>query len=488
MLPGFIDGHSHFVSGAMTALSVSLAAPPIGEVTSIEDIKRIMKAEIKKRNLKKGKTLIGMSYDDALFKEQRNLTKDDLDEISTEHAILLAHQSMHVGCVNSYVLNKYNINDETKNTEGGIIGRYENTNTPNGQLEENDFLNIFMKAFGIPKLTDIPKMFKAANKLYASNGITTAQEGAITGPLTPLCNIAKLFGWYSIDVVGYLRCTEIEHFLKLDKMKKNMQYKKHFRIGGAKFFLDGSPQAKTAWLTKPYHIAPKGQNDDYCGYPIYEDDEFVKNIYKEAIKRDIQILTHCNGDKASDQLINCYEQARKELNHTKDLRPVMIHSQTVREDQLDKMKEIGILPSFFHDHTFFWGDWHRDSVLGEERARRISPLKSALDRNINFTLHQDSPVVPPNMIFSLWCAVNRKTRTGKTLGKEYAITIEEALKAITINSAYQHFEEDTKGSITVGKIADLVILDKNPTTIESDLIKDIKVLETIKDGNTVYKR
>lgn len=164
----------------------------------------------------------------------------------------------------------------------------------------------------------------------------------------------------------------------------------------------------------------------------------------------------------------------------------MVHAQTVREGQLDRMKEIGMIATFFLDHVYYWGDWHYESVLGPERAERISPLRSAINRGMNFTMHQDSPVVNPNALFAVHNAVNRITKNGRLLGADQRLTVEEALRGVTINGAYQIFEEDQKGSITEGKLADIVILGSNPLTTPSDKIKDIEVLETIKEGRTIY--
>ena len=165
----------------------------------------------------------------------------------------------------------------------------------------------------------------------------------------------------------------------------------------------------------------------------------------------------------------------------------MIHAQTVREDQLDEMKELGIIPSFFGMHTYYWGDWHRDSVLGPERAERISPAASALKRGMVYTQHHDAPVALPSSIMILASQVNRTTRSGKVLGPEQRVSVMEALKSITINAAYQYFEENTKGSIEPGKLADFVVLDKNPLKIDPMAIKNIKVVETIKEGKVIYK-
>ena len=187
-------------------------------------------------------------------------------------------------------------------------------------------------------------------------------------------------------------------------------------------------------------------------------------------------------------MIRCYEKALEETKSRERLRPVVIHCQTVREDQLDRMERIGMTASFFHDHVYYWGDYHYESVLGPERAERISPLRSAEKRHIPFTLHQDSPVVPPNVLFTVHNAVNRETFRGRVLGADQRISVREALEAVTIHGAYQIFEENRKGSITPGKLADLVILDRNPEKIPPDEIKEIQVLEVLKEGAVIYRK
>ena len=150
------------------------------------------------------------------------------------------------------------------------------------------------------------------------------------------------------------------------------------------------------------------------------------------------------------------------------------------------MKELGIIPSFFGMHTYYWGDWHRDSVLGPERAARISPAASALIRDMIFTQHHDAPVALPSSIMIIASQVNRVTRSGQVLGPEQRVSVMDALKSITINAAYQYFEEDTKGTLEPGKLADFVILDKNPLKVDPLTIKDIKVVETFKEGVSIY--
>jgi predicted amidohydrolase YtcJ len=202
----------------------------------------------------------------------------------------------------------------------------------------------------------------------------------------------------------------------------------------------------------------------------------------------MQILTHCNGDAASEQFLNAYEKALSESDNPnkETLKPVMIHCQTVRNDQLDRMAAINMIPSIFVGHVYYWGDVHMKN-FGPERGNHISPAKDAMDRGLVINFHQDAPITKPNMLHSVWCAVNRISRAGNVIGEDQKIGVYDALKAVTINAAYQYSEEDSKGSIKEGKRADLVVLDKSPLAVDQMEIKDIKVLETIKDGKRIYK-
>lgn len=201
----------------------------------------------------------------------------------------------------------------------------------------------------------------------------------------------------------------------------------------------------------------------------------------------MQILVHCNGDAACEQYINQYAIAKEKINSNNDIRPVIIHAQLLDRDQLDRVKELKMVPSFFVAHVYHWGDIHIKNY-GLERASRVSLAKDALDKGILFTFHQDSPVIEPNMLETIWCAVNRITKNGVLLGEDERIAPLEALKAVTKNAAYQYFEEDIKGTIKEGKLADLVILDKNILKVNPIDIKNIEVLETIKEGKTIFKK
>lgn len=478
LLPGFIDGHSHL---SMARLMPIIYAPPLGDVDSIDKLIVEMKEILDNRKIKKGKWLLVSGYDNRYFEGDRHPSRYDLDKVSKDIPIVLIHVCGHIGVLNSKAIEVAGINKDTITPKGGVIERDENTNEPLGRFEETAFFEVIKNKGVIPPVASIIKSIEEAMMEYASYGYTTIQDGQLREDVAKLYKLMGILGKLKLDVIGY---PEAENGKSVSF--ENIKYKRHFRYGGVKLFLDGSPQGKTAWFTKPYKEPPKGEKEDYCGYPKY-DDSTVEKIIERCVKKNWQVLTHANGDAAMDQLINAYSKIINKTNNKRDLRPVMIHAQTIREDQLDRLKEIGMMPSFFHDHVYFWGDYHLSSVLGEERGRRISPLSSAVKREIPFTIHHDTPVTPPNAIFALHNAVNRRTQSGKEIGPEYAVDIFTALKTLTVWGAYQYHEENIKGTLTVGKYADMIVLDKNPMEVNKDSIKDIKVVETIKEGKTVYK-
>jgi predicted amidohydrolase YtcJ len=477
ILPGFIDAHGHASYLAFATQVANIASPPVGSINNIKELQTELKKFITESNLKPGEWVMGLGYDDSLLAEQRHPTKDDLDEVSTEHPIYLIHVSAHLGAANSLGLSLANISAETQDPPGGKIRRYENSSEPNGVFEETaayPLQQLAMSAYKDP----IGSVKKAMN-IYARNGITTAQDGASNPETISLMQAADVQGMINLDIISYP--------IGQNGLDKNLDsinfgsYEGRLKIGGIKLILDGSPQGKTAYLTEPYYKPPHSESDSYKGYPLIPQSEVSKWVKKYA-DLNIPIMAHANGDAAADMLI----KAVKDADINSDHRTIMIHAQTVREDQLDQMKELKIIPSYFSTHTFYWGDWHRDSVFGEDRAMRISPTKSTLNRNMPFTVHNDAPVVPPDMIRLLWSTTNRKTRSGKVLGEEQKISTYSALEAMTINAAYQHFEDDIKGSIEVGKLADLVVLSEDPLSIDTKNLLEVSVVATFSRGVEVF--
>jgi predicted amidohydrolase YtcJ len=484
LLPGFIDAHGHVFNTGLQALSANLLSRPDGTVNDIAALRQTLGAWAAENRHGFASTgwIIGFGYDDSQLDEQRHPTRDDLDKVSLTMPVLAIHQSGHLAAINSKGLEMVGITADSADPAGGVYRRYEGSMEPDGVLEEMAFFQVVFSILGALSEDENKAMLLAGTDLYASFGYTTAQEGRATTEAVAAMAGAAADGDLIMDVVAYPDIQRAADTIKPPLLART--YKQHFRIGGAKLSLDGSPQGKTAWLTEPYFVPPEGKDPDYRGYPALSDEEAAAYV-DTAFANGWQILVHTNGDAAADQLIMAVRAATEKYGAA-DRRTVMIHAQTVREDQLDAMKELGIIPSFFGMHTYYWGDWHRDSVLGPERAARISPAASALKRDMVYTQHHDAPVALPNSIMILAAQVNRTTRSDQILGPDQRVSVMDALKSITINAAYQHFEESRKGSLEPGKVADFVILDKNPLEVEPMSLKDIRVIETIKEGKSIY--
>lgn len=487
LMPGFMEVHGHSMQYAEYRLYVDITEE--AGVTSIEDMQRVLREHLDTYGVSEGRFLIGNGYDNVFFPGGRHPNKYDLDAVSPEVPIVVLHISGHVGGANSKALELLDYYDGCEDPNMGHLQRLEDGASINGVLEGGAVYNEdVVEKFGKPTLAELADSFIEVQKQYASYGITTATEAWYTEEYARIIQYMEEHDIKNLlEVMAYPYLDFADECLPAGT-KQPTPYVKGFRCAGAKYSMDGSPQAKTAWLSKPYYVIPKGKPADYCGDPLRTDEEAIA-FFDRCIKNGWSVHVHCNGDAASEQFIRTYTQAMKNNPDIdcSQLRPVMIHCQTVRTDQIERMKEIGMLASVFCDHIWYWGDWHYESVLGPERANRISPLREIADAGINYTLHQDPPICKPNMLFSVHNAVNRTTKGGRVLGEDQKLSVWEALKGITINGAYQCFEEESKGTLEVGKIADLVVLDKNPLETDPTAIKDIKVLETIKYGKVIYR-
>ena len=489
MVPAFLDGHSHMYFVGFTSLCANLLPPPDGPGNNnksiIETLNKYKDSEEGKHMFKKLGWIIGNGYDDSQLESKKHPTTADLDKVSTEVPVIIMHQSGHIGVMNTKGLEAVGYTAETKNPEGGVI-RKDKTGKPTGVVEELAFFKVL---FGIVGKVDAELALKCIDKgqeEYAKFGYLTAQDGRTTQEqLTAFKAAAKNNKLY-IDVVAYPDITLGTDYVTSEDYSPSHTYKNKFRIGGVKLTLDGSPQGKTAWLTQPYLVPPTGQEKGYKGYPVMTDEQATEYV-KTAFKNKWQILCHTNGDAAIDQYIKAIDAAEKEYGYP-DHRTVLIHGQTLRKDQIPDLVRLGIYPSLFPMHTFYWGDWHVESVLGEPRASYISPCRDVVDAGLTITSHTDAPVTFPNSMRVYDATVNRVTRSGKVLGPDQRLTAYEGLETLTKWGAKQYFEENSKGTLTVGKLADFVILDKNPLKVDPMTINTIKIIEAIKEGKTVYKK
>ncbi|WP_299424858.1 amidohydrolase [uncultured Shimia sp.] len=483
MLPGFVDSHGHAIMGGLQALSANLLAPPDGEVQDIASLQDSLRAWIADNPaaIEASNLIVGFGYDQSQLAELRHPTKDDLDAVSKDVPIIIVHQSGHFGAANSAALAAADITRETPTPPGGVI-RHASDGTPNGVLEENAFFLVLGKLMGGVGEEGFKAFARAGTQLWASFGYTTAQEGRATPQVAEIARAVAAAGDLPVDVAVYPDVLVDRDYILANQSDT---YENGVRIAGAKLTIDGSPQGFTALRDRPYFDPVGTYPPGYKGYAAASEDQ-VNDAISWAFENNIQILTHSNGEGASDMLLAAIKAA--EATHgLADRRPVLIHGQFLREDQVGEMRDLNVFPSLFPMHTFYWGDWHRDHTVGPINGDNISPTGWVRERGMMFGTHHDAPVAFPDSMRVLSATVTRRTRSGDILGPHHRVDVMTALKAMTLWPAYQHFEEDMKGSIEVGKVADFVILSDDPTAVDPETLADIKVQVTIKHDKEIYR-
>ncbi len=486
LVPGFIDGHSHLLSHADGYTQAKLSPPPMGKVSSIDELVQQLQLLQAERKLGPGEWIVGSGYDQNFLKEARHPTADELDKAFPNNPVVAIHSSGHMLVANSLAFAKVGIDSSTVDPEGGMILRRPGSQVPAGLVQEmamavfSDFANPAREL-----QVDLALIRKAVDH-YASFGITTAAEHLVMPQKMPVIRAAAEQGLFPIDVVATPVFTMTEQLVADPKFQWR-RYHKGLKFGGIKVAVDGSPQGKTAFVTKPYFTRSEGSNIENRGFANIAQAD-LESLFALAYRHGVQVYAHCNGDAAIDMVIQAHRSVMSGLNQPAyDHRTVIVHSQIMRPDQLTTYQELKLYPTFFTNHVYYWGETHRAN-LGEDRARFISPLQSARLKGVKASNHTDNAVTPVDPLFLLWTSVARETRTGDVLGAAERVTPYDGLKALTADAAYEYFEETEKGTLEIGKLADLVILDANPIKVSPNAIKSIQVLETIKAGKVVYKR
>jgi predicted amidohydrolase YtcJ len=476
-IPGFVESHNHPTFFGMTlAAPVDAGSPPNGAIDDI--VERLRQAV---RDREPGEWIRGYRYDDTLLADNRHPSRHDLDPVSPHNPTILTHVTGHFCVVNSAALHVIGINAQSPDPPGGAIARDENGD-PSGLLVETAaFLaNSAMPSLGADDLADALLL---ADDEYLAHGVTSVHDtgvGLIAGQ-GELDAYRLVSGKLRTRIHGYLFHTLLPGLDAGEPEGPNLAASTDkFTMTGVKIVADGSIQGRTGCLAEGYTCDPAEH-----GMMLVEPDDLAHRI-AALDAAGWQVAVHGNGDAAIEAIIDGY--AKLGAPNGTGRRHRIEHCQTVREDQLDRMVEHDILASFFIKHVYYWGDRHRDIFLGAERARRISPLASARSRGIHFGLHSDTPVTPVPPLEGIWCAVARRTSGGSVLGAEQAIDVEAALRGYTVDAAYLAGEEDIKGSLEVGKLADLAVLSEDPTAVDTDRIKSLTVDGTVVGGSLVRQR
>lgn len=487
LMPGCIDGHSHFPSGGMNRLF----AADLG----VEGRQAFMAALRKKlQEDRPSEWLVGHSFDEWRMEERYTPGRKDLDEVSRDIPIFYRHISGHTGVANSRALELAGITRDTPAPAGGIIGR-DADGEPNGILEGIPAQTLVRRL--IPPFTEEEMLAALADesRVYASHGITTAQGGPAFSPMdaelgtkvTEIMLHGAATGVMPIRVVLFIRANSMERLEPYTHHVPGSDLSGNGRVtlGAAKLWADGDPRAHTGHFTTPYAVEDPAKGPDYRGEFLYSVDELTEKILPMH-RAGWQIAIHANGDAGIETVISAYEAVQR-LAPRSDTRHLVIHAQYATRAQLRRMRAGAGYPCFFISPLHYWAEIH-EHFAGEERVRNFCPCMDAEALGLPYNLHTDSPITPINPFVQVGTAVTRRSARGRVYGPRQAVDTLAALRAITINAAFLNFEEHVKGSLTPGKYADMIIVDRNPLTADVDSLKDIHVLQTIVDGTAVYER
>ena len=499
MVPGFIDAHGHFVYYGRNQLDADLAG-----VKNIPELINRMKEHIK--NVSEGAWVVGMGYNPLLMEEKRHPTAEELDQISPGRPIMVVHTSGHGGSMNTALMKLVKIDASTKDPEGGEYLRKPGSKDILGPMEETALIAVRNQR---PKAgpEEMKKIIEYASRSWLKSGQTTAMEcgmglGADDIDIVRFAIDNKLL---ALDLVVFAKESETDNLINAaysvgqaytDKPGKDgavallearpdmdKRYANHVRLGGIKFWLDGNPV--TAWMSQDYHTPPPGRGKHYRGYSQIPD-SVLHAFFDKYWKTNMQINMHVLGDAASEQALRIIENIINKQGMS-DHRPVFVHAGYLREDQIKRIKQVGGIPTYL-SASFYTGADINEPLWGKERAANANAAKSVLNNGGIFTISHDAPITAPELLPGVWTAVTRKALSGRIVGEHQRVTPFQAMKSITAWAAYQIKEEKTKGTLEAGKLADLVILDKNPLKVDADSIQNIVIVETIKEGKTVYKK
>lgn len=499
LLPGFIDTHGHFVYFGKNLVDANLFG-----CADVADLVARMKKQAE-RTPADG-LIVGFGYQARGMKEGRPPTSAELDQVAADRPVMVVDSSGHLGAANVAAFKAAGITADTSDPAGGQFARGADGKSLLGPMEETALNAVRSKR---PPFTGelAARAIIGAADVWASHGQTTAMEAglglgnddigivlhAIDEKLLPidLYVAAKdsalddtLAAAYSVASQSNPQAGGVVEKLRAARPDLDRRYVNRVRLGGVKFWLDGS--LDTAWFTQPYAENPPGKTGAFAGYRQIPD-EVLDGVFEKYWPTELQIHMHMNGDAAADQALAAIAKAVQK-HGMRDHRPVFVHATWLRIDQIEKIRACGAIPSFLTAGIIPGGD-AVVKLWGAERSAGAMAARTFLRSGLPFTFSHDAPVSPvPSILALVDAGVNRLSGSGKVVGPDERIPPYDALRAVTATAAYQLKEEQSKGTLEPGKLADLVVLDRNPLKVEPTTIKDIVVVETIKEGRTVYSR
>lgn len=482
LMPGFVDAHGHFPGSGQVVFSTDLNSPPIGSIKNMAQLLARLKSADAARP---DDWLTGFGYDDTLLAEGRHPTREDLDQVSTTRPIAIGHVSGHLYAVNSAALAEMGIDESTPDPEGGVIQRDPRSpdgRRPNGVLEETAARQALSKALDIG-ITDGIRMTTYAAREYLQAGVTTASAGGMPLGLAKLLGPLSELNVFPQRVALFPLLEEVETEVLSGEWRPEAMASGRLSLPRVKIIADGSIQGFTGYLSEPYYKSYKG-DALYRGYPSVSREDLFKQV-AGLHRQQVQYAIHVNGDASVDDALDAIEAAQRSQPWP-EVRPLFIHAQMSRHDQIQRMATLGITPSFFSSHTYYWGDRHAAIFMGPERAANMSPARWALNAGVRYSSHADTPVTPMLPLQVVWSQVNRITTGGEVLGQHQRVSPVEALRAVTIDAAWQVFMDKEIGSLEPGKLADMVVLSGSP--LESSDIRELVVEQTFIGGAEVYSR
>ena len=478
LMPGFVEPHVHIVLTAMVEglwLDLSNFSLPYD---TIETLSEKLRAALK--TVPPGGWLAGFGVDPSRTSPfMAELTVEVLDKVSKDVPIFIINQSGHIGYVNSKAFELAGVNNQTPNPPGGGIYVKDEKGNLTGKLIEPPSYVPFQAKMPVPTQQELIQAMRNTTKRLATKGVTTSAEITVGANL----GLENEIGLYKYLLANGGLPVRVRAYLYGSAIPKGFQGVKPnegddlFRYVGVKFISDGSTQGLTAALNEPYAY-PAGTT--FRGDLNYKDEQLLANM-KPYFDQGWQISVHANGSRAVEQTLNNYAKLLDGNSQPEKRRLRIEHFTVTTPEQLIKTKQLGVVPGFTIGHVHYWGQAFNDQILGAPRAECIDPSASLKKEGVRFAYHSDSPVSPYGPLKYITQGVTRVWQSPlqrKVLGPNERISVDDAIRAVTIDAAYQMMSDDKIGSLEVGKLADFVVLEKNPRATSAEQIGDIKVLQT----------